>query len=136
MSKSLATLSAAGWVKTTAQKLDFKLAWFFEAEEPQSYLYRGEIADIHAIIARNSHDPNSAVQDLEISLKEYLLKDFDHVEVEGINISEEEDDPRARVKIKLIIRVHNDGQVFEVNKFVYFKYNKFKEIINAQNYGI
>jgi len=45
MSKSLATLSAAGWVKTTAQKLDFKLAWFFEAEEPQSYLYRGETAE-------------------------------------------------------------------------------------------
>ena len=129
------TLSYVGWTRNTAEKLDFALAHFFESEETQTYLYPGQIADVHSIIARNVHNNDEMVIEMSSLLTTYLRTIFDHAEVEGVNISKEKNDPKDRIEIAMKIRVKdNDNQVMR-QKFISYEFNRFKSITEASNYG-
>lgn len=136
MSNSLfPTLSSIGWTSNLGEKLDYALAHFFESEETQTYLYPGQIADVHSIIARNVHDISGMIGDLSSTLNLYLKGMFDYAEVEGEDVSKKKGDNSNRVTISLKIKVGDNQKQVVTRKFVNFKFNKFESIINASNYG-
>lgn len=136
MSKMMPTLSHVGWTRNTAEKLDFALAHFFESEETQTYLFPGQIADVHSIIARNVHDNDALIVDMASLLTQYLRTLFDHAEVEGVNISKEKNDPKDRIEIAMRIRVKDEENQIMMQRFVNYEFNRFKSITEVSNYGV
>lgn len=133
--KILPTLSAAGWVAGTHEKLDFALSHFFIAEQNQSYSYADEIADVHAVVARSQRDPTILINDIQRTLGKYLKSLFDEATVVAINFTDKDEFKSGRYGIKITIQVRDDGNVVESAKLASFEFNKFKQIIDVNNYG-
>ena len=128
------TLSMVGWTTNTAEQLDYALAHFFECEYSQSYLYSDKIADVHAIIADNVENIPNMVSALAGRLELYLSSIFDQVSVLGVYpLTDEKDN---RVEIKLSIRIKNNDSILDSEKYVNYRFNKFKSITNFSNYGV
>ena len=128
------TLSMVGWTTNTAEQLDYALAHFFECEYSQSYLYSDKIADVHSIIADNVENIPNMVSALAGRLELYLSSIFDQVSVLGVYpLTDEKDN---RVEIKLSIRIKNNDSILDSEKYVNYRFNKFKSITNFSNYGV
>jgi len=81
MSTPLPTLSTSGFVYQPIEKIDFLLAHFFYSDKAQSSLYGTSVANLQAILEKNSGSMDNTASDVQNSLQSYLQKHFDAVSV-------------------------------------------------------
>ena len=135
MSTPLPTLSTSGFVYQPIEKIDFLLAHFFYSDKAQSSLYGTSVANLQAILEKNSGSMDNTASDVQNSLQSYLQKHFDAVSV-NVRYSEEDPDKSAsRIDLKINIVVTVNQIEYEVTKMIKTIDGKFKEFISLNNEG-
>lgn len=132
MAKALGTLSPIGWASSVDDKLDNALSNFFCAEETQTYLFPGKIADVHTAIYEGGHDMERVQTQLVDGLQNFLRNVFDDANVNSLDVSKALDEKSNRVKILLSIYIRDRDISRNVKKIAEFD-NKFQKIVDANN---
>lgn len=66
------TLSAGGWVSRLNEKMDYLMAYLFEADNAESYAAPGQITSIQAIIQKYGNDPIALQDYMRSKLERYF----------------------------------------------------------------
>lgn len=76
------TLSASGWVRSTAEKADTLMAHFYESLKSQTQLFGSNVANLQYVIEQYAHDVVSLCQQLRATLQAYLENYYSAVTVD------------------------------------------------------
>lgn len=75
------TLTSAGFVETTGERLDRLLAYYFATEKNQSRVFRDSIVSLKHSIAQHGSEPEILVSLVDSELTNYLQRYFQYVTV-------------------------------------------------------
>ena len=103
------TMSTQGWVTDPALKFDKLLADFFLADHNQSYVYAGSIKTLQGLIELHGTHIGPLIGDLNESLKNYLERYYDMVEVSVKSANDQVSDPKGRMTLVITIGVNDRG---------------------------
>lgn len=103
------TMSTQGWVTDPSLKFDKLLSDFFLADHNQSYVYAGSIKTLQGLVETHGTHINSLISDLNVTLKTYLERYYDMVEVNVRSANNQVTDPRGRMTLEIMIGVNDRG---------------------------
>lgn len=103
------TLSTQGWVTDPSIKFDKLLADFFLADHNQTYFYKGNVKSLQGLIEKNGSEINALISDLNTTIKTYLERYYDMVEVNVSAANNQYTDPKGRMQLNISIGVNDRG---------------------------
>jgi hypothetical protein len=126
------TLTLSGWVTASAEKADYLIAHFFEADAAQSYLYNGNISSLQYIVEQYSNNIVALTQQLRTALEQYLGRYYDNCVVE-VTSNDNATNTTGSITLSLYVRVSDDGQTYSFGKLLQISNNKISKIIDMNN---
>lgn len=81
-SKPLATMTLQGWTRDIGKQIDFAIAYCFESNASQSYIFEGQILSFQKIIHDFSRNYEGMCSAMQSELESYLKSLFDDAVVE------------------------------------------------------
>lgn len=127
------TLSTQGWVTDPSTKFDKLLADFFLADNNQTYLYKGNVNSLQSIIAKNGNRIQGLIEDLQVSLRVYLERYYDLVEVSVAPANDIYLDPVARMELSITIGVNDRGTQAQYARLLEAKDGAMQRISNIND---
>jgi len=131
--KVVPTLTTNGWVKGTAEKVDFLMAYFFETDPRQSYIFAGTVTSMQAIIAEAGHDMGKLASKASESLTGYFNRYFDSSRV-TVTTNEVEFGSN-RMELRIHIQVTDAGKDYSVGQILREMNGRFARVVATNNDG-
>lgn len=103
------TMSTQGWVTDPSTKFDKLLSDFFLADHNQTYLYKGNVKSLQGLIEKHGTRIQSLIEELQVTLRTYMERYYDIVEVSVLPANDMYIDPTARMELKISIGVNDRG---------------------------
>lgn len=103
------TMSTQGWVTDPSTKFDKLLSDFFLADHNQTYLYKGNVKSLQGLIEKHGTRIQSLIEELQVTLRTYMERYYDIVEVSVLPANDMYLDPTARMELKISIGVNDRG---------------------------
>lgn len=128
------SLSDRGWISNPSEKADQLLAWFFATDAAQSYLYTGNVTDVHDLLQRFGDDILGLCAEMQDRLDRYLTPHFDQVVVDVT--SSIADNPSSKVTVSIAIQVVVDGRPYSITSLYGDVNSRFVRITNYINTGV
>lgn len=126
------TLSLDGWVKSTAEKADYLMAHFFEAEYSQTQFYRNSVASFPWIIQNNQGDMPKTTRALQETLTLYFSRYFSQVVVQSSYKSITENSSQIQLNIYVSF-VDHDNKEFSLARLVDVVDSKLSRVLTINN---
>jgi hypothetical protein len=128
------TLSPAGWVFATAEKADFLISHFFEADYIQSYLYAGRISNIQWLIEQYGNDITNFSNQLRRTLDTYLGR---YYQVVNIVITTDDNATNLTDKVSVGIQcdVTENGTTYSIGRLLNIQNSIVETIVKLNNTG-
>jgi hypothetical protein len=127
------TLSTQGWVTDPSTKFDKLLSDFFLADHNQTYIYKGSVRSLQGLIEKHGSSIQGLIEDLTSSLKVYLERYYDLVEISILPANDVYLDPRARMELKISIGVNDKGTQAQYSKLLQAKDSAMQSISNLND---
>lgn len=133
MTIAVPTLSAAGWVRSPAEKADYLFSHFYESDKFQTYLYSNNVSNLQYLIEQFGHDIITVTQKLRSALEIYLARYYDVVTVEVT--SEDVLAPTAdgKITLRVFCRVIENGKEYSFGKLIVAMNSKLEKVITLNN---
>lgn len=126
------TLSMKGWIKNPTERLDYALAYFFESNKSESYVFQDNIVSAQAIIQKHGNDLTGLINDLQDTMQTYLSRQFDSVSVEVTDTSPDAiRDISSKVTINIYCLVTHDGKQFSAANVFELANSRFKLVTDV-----
>ncbi len=112
------TLSTFGWIDskaTTAQRIDFLWAHFFESDNKQSTLYGKNVSSLQGLIAENSGDITGTANAVQAALTQYLRRYFADVNVNASTKLQDATTSASKMVLVLSLFVTENGVEYSVS---------------------
>lgn len=130
MSSPIPTLN--GWITDLALKADYLLACFFVSEASQSYVYRGRIASLPAIVQEYGNDPLQMQNQTKTRLAQFLEGAFDQVEVD-CQVKTVNTKLSGRMDVNVTCQITDNGVTQSLGYLAKLQNGVTVEIINLNN---
>ncbi len=135
--KLVPTLSGRGWLRTSAEKADQILSWFYVSDYSQSELFLGNITSFAYLVQRYGSDKNMLVthtnDTLEAYFRRYMPNTFVSVTAKYLN-EELQDGPYA---LNILLRGQNsDGSFWNYADEIQVINSTFKRVMRGVNTGL
>lgn len=129
------SLSMSGWTTNTVEKADFLLSHFFESDKAQSYLYRGNIANLQFIIEEHGDNFIAMCDKIRQTLESYLSRYYPRGVVVDVSNNASEITSNE-VTLRIYCRaIEDDGKEVVFGKMLNVKDTKFSKIMSLNNEG-
>lgn len=140
MTVAVPTLSSRGWVRAPAEKADYLLAYFFESDHFQTYLYGNTVVSLPYLVEQHGHDPLTFCNQLQQVMQDFLGRHFDSVQVEVTSDDNAaynaNPNPASAVTVRIWASVVQDGKEYSVLKLIETANSKLVKVINLNNTGV
>lgn len=127
------TMSTQGWVTDPSTKFDKLLADFFLADHNQTYLYKGNVKSLQGLIAKHGNYVQGLIEELQVTLKTYMERYYDIVEVSVTPANDMYLDPVARMELKISIGVNDRGTQAQYGRLLEAKDGAMQRISNIND---
>lgn len=127
------TLSTQGWVTDPSTKFDKLLADFFLADHNQTYLYKGNVKSLQGLIEKHGTSIQGLIEELNMTLKIYLERYYDIVEVSVLPANDMYLDPVGRMELKISIGVNDRGTQAQFGRLLQAKDGAMQRISNLND---
>lgn len=127
------TMSTQGWVTDPSTKFDKLLADFFLADHNQTYLYKGNVKSLQGLIAKHGNYIQGLIEELQVTLKTYMERYYDIVEVSVTPANDMYLDPVARMELKISIGVNDRGTQAQYGRLLEAKDGAMQRISNIND---
>lgn len=128
------SLSAAGWIVSSAEKADALLSHFYESEKSQSYLYGQNITNCQWLLEQYGNNIIEITSQIRSALQVYLGRYYDAVNVEVTN-DDNADNPSGKITLHIYIDVTEDGKTYSMGQLLNITNSKIQKIIRLNNTG-
>lgn len=130
------TLSAQGWVRSSAEKADAILSHFYVSDKRQTSLYGDNVSNIQDIVQRCGHDIVALTQQLRMELSTYLSRYYDtaNVDVRAQEITEAGIET-GTYTLGVYCLVTEDGKQFSFGKLLQISNSKLEKVFSLNNDG-
>lgn len=129
------TLSTSGWVTSLSEKADYLLAFFFQTDGLQSFLYGDNVSSMPVIIQKKQNDVPGLIELTRTTLENYLGNYYTHVAVDVQTDSETINNTTSRIQLYIYINVTEEDKTYSMGGLVQLIDGKFKEFIKENNTG-
>jgi hypothetical protein len=133
------TLSSRGWVRAPAEKADYLLSHFFEADRLQTYLYGDNVSSLQFLVEQHGHDPLTFCSALQQTLQNYLGRYFDSAQVE---VTSDDNpaynttpNPTSAVTVRIWASVVQEGKEYSIVKLIETANSKLVRVLDLINNG-
>lgn len=126
-------MSTQGWVTDPSTKFDKLLADFFLADHNQTYLYKGNVKSLQGLIAKHGNYIQGLIEELQVTLKTYMERYYDIVEVSVTPANDMYLDPVARMELKISIGVNDRGTQAQYGRLLEAKDGAMQRISNIND---
>jgi hypothetical protein len=127
------TLSTQGWVTDPSIKFDKLLADFFLADHNQTYFYKGNVKSLQGLIEKNGSEINALISDLNTTIKTYMERYYDMVEVSVSAANNQYTDPKGRMQLNISIGVNDRGTQKQFGRLLEANNGAMQRISNINN---
>lgn len=127
------TLSTFGYVTNVAEKVDFLLAHFVEADKLQSTIYPDHVASLQWLLEENMGSMTSTVSAVQTAVQNYMNRYFDSSSVECTYEEENAEKSSSRILLTLSITVVQNGNEYHADKLMRVVEGRFKEFVKINN---
>ena len=126
------SLSTDGWIVDPVRALDRLMAYFFESDKSQTYLYGENVASLAYIYAMKGGDPDSMASTIVSELESMLGRLYHTVEID-CKASKFSDNDNL-TELTLAVQVTDaDGTRYDLAKIIRGNKTKVVEIIDYLN---
>lgn len=126
------TLSSDGWVVDPVRALDRLMAYFFESDKSQTYIYGDNISSLAWLYTTYSKDPENLAMEITRTLDQYLSRHYSHAQVSCR--SETDKNNENFIELTLAVEVTTkEGRKVDLAKTIRGNNTKITEIINYLN---
>jgi hypothetical protein len=129
---AIPSLSAAGWIRSPAEKADALFSHFYESEKSQTYLYGTNVSSLPWIVEQYGHDINLLSVQLRSSLEFYLGRFYDSATVQ-ITTDDKENNINLRITMSVYCSVIEEGKQYSFGKLLHLKNSKIERIMKLNN---
>ena len=127
------TMSTQGWVTDPSTKFDKLLSDFFLADHNQTYLYKGNVKSLQGLIEKHGTHIQSLIEELQVTLRTYMERYYDIVEVSVLPANDMYLDPTARMELKISIGVNDRGTQAQFGRLLEAKDGTMQRISNIND---
>lgn len=140
MTIAVPTLTAAGWVRTPAEKADALMSHFYESDKFQTYLYDENVTNVQWLIEQYGHDVVVLCTRMRETLEDYLNRYYDAALIQVTS----DDNPSynltpnlsSAITLRVVITVTDGGKDYSFAKLIVASDSKFEKIMNLNNEGL
>lgn len=130
------TMSDRGWVTNPGEKADFLLSWFYESDVAQTYIYKGKVLNVQALLEQYGNDIPTIVGEMQLMLEAYFQAYFDAVIVQVSANDDPSINPSNAITLTVAAQVTQDGKQYSVSGLVQEVNSRFMRVINYVNNGV
>lgn len=130
------TLSAQGWVKSSAEKADSLMAHVYVSDKKQTALYGNNVTSIQAIVQKYGHDIIALTQQLRLELSTYLQRYYDTVNVDVRSTENVEAGiATGAYTLSIYCLVTEDGKQYSFGRLLQISNSKLEKVFSLNNDG-
>lgn len=133
MAVPLPTLSAAGWVRSPAEKADMLFSHFYESDKLQTYIYGNNVSSLQSTIETYGHDPLLVSEQLRNTLQEYLGRYYTVADVDVTAMDMDVENQPGKIKLRIFCRVTEDGKDYSFGKIIEAIDSKLQTVLDLNN---
>lgn len=139
MTIAVPTLTAAGWVRSPADKADALMSHFYESDKFQTYLYGQAVTNVQWLIEQHGHDVLTLCTRMREALEDYLNRYYDAALVQVTSDDNpsynETPNQSSKITLRLVITVTDGGRDYSFAKLIQASDSKFERIVDLNNEG-
>ncbi len=127
------TLGVKGVLRDPAEMVDALLADFYASDANQSFLFKGQIANLSYLLQQAGHD----MIKLQMNIRSVLERHFEpHFETVLVEVTDDSDtNQTSRLNLKLAITVTKEGVRYDASNLLSMINGKFEKITKLNNTG-
>lgn len=130
------TMSDRGWVTNPGEKADFLLSWFYESDTAQTYIYKGKVLNVQALLEQYGTDIPTICNEMQLMLEAYFRAYFDAAIVQVSANDDPSINPTNAITLTVAAQVTQDGQQYSVSGLVQEVNSRFMRVVNYVNTGV
>jgi hypothetical protein len=127
------TLSAAGWIRSPAEKADALFSHFYESDKFQTYLYGQNVTNLQWLVEQYGHDVTILTQQMRTALETYLARYYSDVLVDITTGNDDTLIAEGKIELRLYCTVTEEGRQYSFGRLIKATNSKIDEIIKLNN---
>ena len=134
--KAIPTLSDKGFITTLPETVDYILAYFFETDALQNYLYSNSNTCFAGILSQYPTDMIGLQSALQTALEVMFNRYTDNTVLDISIVPNTSGDTAGSMNIRIGIQVTQGDQVYSANKLISLVNSKFISLTDYINTGV
>ncbi|WP_233875070.1 hypothetical protein [Paraburkholderia adhaesiva] len=129
------TLSTAGWIVSPQQKADRLMAWLYESQANQSYVFNGNVTSLQYLIAKNAGNIPATCTALQTALTSFFSRYYDLASVQVASDDVLNGNESSLITLYVYAELTEDGVVYPLNSLIELSSSKLVRVLALNNAG-
>lgn len=125
-------LNKSGWVRNISEKADLVLAYFFESDKKQSFIYEGAVSNIQWYIEEYGNNIINLTDQIQNALETYLKRYYTAVTV---NVTDNSSGNDSFVTLKIFCSCIEGNKKVDFGRLLNISDKKLTRVISLNNLG-
>lgn len=127
-------MDSSGWLVDIKDKADRLMAYYITSDFSQSFLYEGSVTSLPYHIQLFENNPSRLSTEIETSLKIYLSRYFDRVDIK-VTVDNLDGDYSDKLNIQIQADVYEGEYKYDLGREIITANNKIVKVFNLINKG-
>lgn len=136
MGAAVPSISLSGWITAVPEKVDLMLSHFFESDAIQTYLYKGNVANVQNILQQYGDNIPALCIQLRATMERYFAAYFDAVVVDVSANNDPTVNPSNAITLTVMATINDNGTEYSLGTVVAQNGATFKRVMGLINNGI